>query len=47
MRFFDAERRQCEKHMAEQGSEKDRENTQEMQRINLVIPSLNDAAKMT
>jgi len=26
MRFFDVERRQCEKHMAEQGSEKDHES---------------------
>ncbi len=35
MRFFDAERRQCGKHMAERSSEKDRENSQEMQRPNL------------
>ncbi len=35
MKFFDAERRQCEQHMAERSSEKGRENSQEMQRPNL------------
>ncbi len=35
MRFFDAERRQCEQHMVEGSSEKDRENFQEMRRPNL------------
>ena len=29
-RFCDAERRQCEDHMAEQGSEKDTENDRKM-----------------
>jgi hypothetical protein len=39
MRFFDAERRQCEKLMAERGSEKDRENSQKMRHPNLKTPS--------